>query len=101
MSFCLSKPNFAEWVSVFEKDQRSHFGPYFGWLDAWLNPYPDTMNLKTMVRLRDHGLRSLIELEPTGHPLAIEQRDGIDESRVQYLFELMMHDATPPSAPDS
>ncbi|MGL9623950.1 DUF2199 domain-containing protein [Bradyrhizobium sp. U531] len=38
--------------------------------------YPRTENLKTRLHLRN-GFRPYIELEPTDHPLALEQRLGI------------------------
>lgn len=87
----LSRDNFIEWLRAYDLAERSHIGPFFGWLNAWLKPYPDTMNLKTMVHLRDHGTRPFIELEPTDHPLAVEQRIGIDEQRVAAIYEMMMH----------
>ncbi len=34
--------------------------------------------------------RPFIELEPTDHPLAIEQRVGIDRARVIQLYEQTM-----------
>ena len=70
----LSEPNFLAWLNVFDEAHRSHVGPFFGWLNAWLKPYPETVNLKTRVHLRDQGLRPRMELEPTDHPLALEQR---------------------------
>lgn len=88
----LSEENFRTWVQVFGENHRSHIGPFFGWLDAWLKPYPDTMNLKTMVHLRDDGIRPYIALEPTEHPLAVEQRSGISVDRVAEIFSIMVHD---------
>ena len=70
---------------------RDHVGPFFGWLNAWLKPYPDTVSLKTMVHIRDSGIRPYIELQPTDHPLAVEQRNGITVERVAELYALMMH----------
>lgn len=87
----LSEQSFAEWTKVFGAQRRSHVGPFFGWLDAWLKPYPDTMNLKTRVHLRDDGIRPYIELEPTDHPLAVEQRTGISVERVAELYSTMVH----------
>jgi hypothetical protein len=87
----LSEANFSEWVKCYDLDERSHVGPFFGWLNAWLKPYPDTINLKTMVHIRDNGIRPYIELQPTDHPLAIEQRNGITVERVAELYSLMMH----------
>jgi hypothetical protein len=49
------------------------------------------VGLKTMVHLRDNGIRPYIELEPTVHPLAIEQRAGITVERVAEIYSLMMH----------
>jgi hypothetical protein len=53
--------------------------------------YPDTENLKTLVHLRNDGIRPFIELEPTAHPLAIEQREGITVERLIEICEAMMH----------
>lgn len=89
----LSKANFKRWLDAFELETRSHIGPFFGWLDAWLKPYPETLNLKTRVHLRDGGIRPYIELEPTDHPLAVEQRTGISVGRVAELYTVMVHDS--------
>lgn len=74
--------NFDRFVGCYEAEKRSHIGPFFGWLSAALPLYPDTENLKTRVHLRDGGIRPYIELEPTDHPLAVEQRNGISADRV-------------------
>ena len=55
--------------------------------------YPETKNLKTMVHLRDDGIRPYIELEPTEHPLAVEQRNGIGVDRVAEIYAIMVHDS--------
>jgi hypothetical protein len=54
------------------------------------------VNLKTMVHLRDNGLRPLVELEPTDHPLAVEQRTGITLECVAEIYESVFH---PPNSP--
>jgi hypothetical protein len=87
----LSRDSHAEWVKCFGESNRSHVGPFLGWLNAWLKPYPDTMNLKTRVHLRDNGIRPYIELEPTDHPPAIEQRDGISVEPDAEIYALMVH----------
>lgn len=61
----------------------------FGWLSTELPIYPDTINLKTNVHMRAVGIRPLIELEPTNHPLAMEQRNGITRLRVDDIFRLV------------
>ncbi len=88
----LSEQSFATWKACYEPRHRSHIGPFSGWLNAWIKPYPDTVSLKTMVQLRDDGLRPYIELEPTDHPLAMEQRNGISVERVAEIYSIMMHE---------
>lgn len=44
-----------------------------------------------MVHLRDNGIRPFIELEPTDHLLAIEQREGISVERVAEIYALVVH----------
>jgi len=87
----LSASSFEQWSASFESEQRSHIGPFFGWLNAALEPYPDTINLKTRVHLRDGFIRPFIELEPTDHPLAVEQREGVSVQRVAELFARIVH----------
>lgn len=87
----LSEQSFRQWTECFESEKRSHNGPFFGWLNAALEPYPDTVNLKTRVHLRDGFIRPFIELEPSGHPLAVEQREGISVERVAELYALVVH----------
>jgi len=62
-----------------------------GWLNAELPLYPSTVNLKTKVHLRDDGVRPSIELEPTDHPLAVEQREGIPVARVAEIYAYFEH----------
>lgn len=88
----LSEQSFRQWRACYESGQRSHIGPFFGWLNAALAPYPDTVNLKTHVHLRDGFIRPFIELEPTDHPLAVEQREGIPARRVAELYALVVHE---------
>jgi hypothetical protein len=85
----LKKENFSIWLDNYEVAQRSHIGPFFGWLCTRLPIYPDTMHLKTTVHLRDNGIRPFIELEPTDHPLAIDQRDGISLERALEIVHEM------------
>lgn len=88
----LSRESFGTFLRLYDEQHRSHEGPFFGWLSAFLKGYPDTENLKCMVHLRDHGQRPLIELEPTDHPLAVEQRSGITIDRVGEILSLNFHD---------
>ena len=87
----LSNKSFDEFVSTFDAPNRSELGPYFGWLSTEFRVYPSPQNLKTHVHIREPGLRPLIELEPTDHPLAIEQRAGITVERVAEIYAAYMH----------
>lgn len=87
----LSPVHFQEYMAHFEDPARSGLGPYFGWLSAAIRGYPDTENLKTRVHIREPGCRPLIELEPTEHSLAVEQRCGIDQARLAAIYEAALH----------
>jgi hypothetical protein len=87
----LSEQNFGRMVKLLNDPTREKEPVYFGWLSTEL-PYPQsTINLKTMVHTQRVGLRPMIELEPTSHPLAIEQKEGITFSRVQQIAEKLLH----------
>lgn len=69
------KENFYKYV---ENPDSAEIGPFFGWLSTELNfEGKETLLLKTMAHFRGNGSRPIIELEPTEHPLAVAQRDGI------------------------
>jgi hypothetical protein len=95
----LSKPSFDQFVAHYDAPVRSHIGPFFGWLSASLPLYPNTESLKTRAHLRDNFVRPFIELEPTDHPLAVEQRNGITAERAAEIFAYHMHG--PPGAGDA
>lgn len=69
------KENYQAYLENFDSDE---IGPFFGWLCTEINYFEQsTMLLKTMAHYRGQGLRPAIELEPTEHPLAVAQREGI------------------------
>jgi len=87
----LSAANFARACELWEQPGRESEPPYFGWLNTTLPGYPHTVSLKTHVHTREVGVRPYVELEPTDHPLAVEQREGISWERVREIAELMLH----------
>jgi hypothetical protein len=87
----LSAQSYEDFVACFDTPKRAHIGPFFGWLSAELPLHPSTENLKTRVHLRDDGIRPFIELEPTDHPLAVEQRNGITGDRVAEIYAYCEH----------
>ena len=68
-------------------DGSFHKTPFLG-----LSPvFPNMLRLKTKVHTQAGNLRPLVELEPTDHPLAVEQRNGITMDRVREIAEALLH----------
>ncbi|CAG6397899.1 DUF2199 domain-containing protein [Streptomyces cocklensis] len=88
----LSKDNFARALEVWNTEGRETEKPYFGWLSTELALYSEsTTDLKTNAHTRPVGSRPFIELEPTDHPLAVEQRNGITHARVREIATAVLH----------
>lgn len=75
---------------VWDSPDRQAEGPFFGWLDSALPLYPSTLNLKTHVHLRAPPSIPSVELEPTNHPIPIEQRRGMTLERAIYIAEALL-----------
>lgn len=90
----LSETNFARASELWNTEGRENEPPYFGWLSTRLPCYPDTLHLKTLVHTRAVGERPFVEVEPTDHPLAVEQQSGITWKRVQEIAEDVLHGNT-------
>lgn len=86
----VSRPSFDRILELWNAEQIADEPPKFGWLCNEIRTYPTTYGLKTHVRVRAGGIRPFIELEPTNHPLAIEQRNGISLERVEELVTALM-----------
>jgi len=87
----LAKEDFDRMDALWDEEGRPTEPPYFGWLATELPLYPTTLNLKTHVHQQPVEQRPLVELEPTDHPLAIEQREGITLARVHEIAEELLH----------
>ncbi|MBC2682607.1 DUF2199 domain-containing protein [Bacillus toyonensis] len=85
----LSEESFNKTMELWETKRRETEDPHFGWLSTSIPGYPDTLNLKTHVHIRAIGIRPFIELEPTDHPLAVEQREGITLEKVAEIKEIV------------
>ena len=90
----LREQSYQRMGELWDTPGRESEPPFFGWLCTRLPGYPDTTTLKTRVHTRPIGQRPFIELEPTDHPLAIEQRSGISLARAREIAESLLHDAT-------
>jgi hypothetical protein len=89
----LSEQNFDRAAQLWEQDGREDEPPYFGWLQTRISGYPDTINLKTHMYTRVVGERPRIVVEPTDHPLAVEQQEGITWERIQTIAEMLLHES--------
>jgi len=87
----LGEANFKRALARWEQHGRETEPPYFGWLSSEIPGYPSTLNLKANVHTKPLGERPVIELEPTDHPLAVEQCAGISMARVHEIVEGALH----------
>ncbi len=87
----LSRSNFEKYLADFDS---GHVGKesWFGWFLNALKGYePSTYALKCNVEPQPNRMRPLIFLEPTDHPLAREQADGISYERLMEIYALHGH----------
>jgi len=94
------------WAGVHEKDfdqiqefweregRESVIGPFKGRLANSLSVYPETLNMKLEIRIQPAGQRPLFVLEEREHPLAIEQRLGIDMAKAREYVCILMRKAS-------
>ncbi|WP_137939353.1 DUF2199 domain-containing protein [Chitinivorax sp. B] len=87
----VSKTDFGRANDLWETSGRETEPPYDGWLCTSLPCYPDTLRLKVKLHTRPVGQHPFVELEPTEHPLYLEQHDGINQQRVQAIAEALIH----------
>jgi hypothetical protein len=81
----VSRSSFDRILDLWEATNLASELAKFGWLCNALPGYPTTLGLKTNLYLRDGGTRPAIVLEPTDHPLAVEQRHGVTLARVEEI----------------
>jgi hypothetical protein len=83
----LSQQSYARMQRLWDEPGRESQESAFGYLACSLPTYePSTRSLKSRVHTRAIGMRPWVELEPTDHPLAVEQRKGIDDARIAAVF---------------
>lgn len=88
----LSEHSFDHMSEHWGSEGREDCEPYFGWLMTNLPCYPETLHLETSVQSQAVGRVPLITLEPSEHPLSIEQRSGITMGRVhEIVHQVMQH----------
>ena len=86
----LSQKSYDHMCERWEDEDRWKDEPYFGWLCCEIPVYPSTMHLKLMVHSREVGATPFMEVEPTEHPLSVDQREGISVARWHEMARKMM-----------
>jgi hypothetical protein len=86
----VSRASFIRIDELWDANDVEQEPPIFGWLCDRISIYPETYGLKTHLYLRSGGKRPLIVLEPTDHPLAVEQRNGITLQRVEEIASKLL-----------
>ncbi len=92
----LSQKSYKRLRGSWELPWRTKQEPAFGWVCCVLPTYePTTYLLKSLVHTRRLGMRPCVELEPTDHPLAREQREGIGSDRITALYHAFLTHESP------
>lgn len=90
-----SRESYREVVRRWNDADRATQAPFPAWLSTPLTVYPvSTLLLRTSVRVQPKPERPLVVVEPTDHPLAIEQHRGITMHRVREFADLLMSNQT-------
>jgi len=87
----LSEKSFQHMCDRWDELDRGDDSPYFGWLCTPIPVYPETIHLKLSVQSRSPGLTPLFTVEPTDHPLSIDQHNGISVQRWHELVHKILH----------
>lgn len=87
----LPEASFDELHRLRDDPDRAAFGPYHGRLSTPVPGYPDSLFLEAQLVQRPPGLRPLVTLLPSGHPLAVHQRDGIHREDLLKIVVPMLH----------
>ena len=86
----LSEASFARIGELLETEIRDNEPPFFGWLCNELVRLSVNVRFEDQGSSRNKGVRPFVELEPTDHPLAVEQRKGIRLQRVEEIASMLL-----------
>jgi len=87
----LSRQSYDRMTASWLDPDRVNEEPYFGWFSSRLPGYPDTLNLKVKLHQQAPGIRPMIELEPTEHPLSLDLHNGISPERAKKVRDVLAH----------
>jgi hypothetical protein len=87
----LSEDNFIRSQEVWHDPERVNEPPYFGWLQTAIPGYPETLNIRTFVHTQPVGTIPRVEVIEEGHPLTLDQEQGMSMERVIELVTPLLH----------
>jgi hypothetical protein len=87
----LSERSFIHMSDRWEAADRASDPPYFGWLSSPIAAWPSTVHLKLSVQSRPPRITPLFTVEPTEHPLALDQHNGISLKRWHEIADQLLH----------
>lgn len=73
----ISEVNFKRRNELWNDPQRVNESPYFGWLQAEVPTYGDTINIKCIAIENEVGFIPSIQIIEEDHPLKTDQENGI------------------------
>jgi hypothetical protein len=85
----LSRRSFDDYTERFER--REAGGPYFSWLANELPGYPPLAGQQSRIFARAGGLRPLVELEESDHPLSVDFHKGMSAEHAEAIFQMILH----------
>lgn len=87
----VTREDFQKTLDLWESEERQNAPPIFGLIANTLPGYSETQNLRVAIHSREVGRKPFLQLEPTDHALAIEQREGISPQRIKAIAEMVLH----------
>jgi len=86
----VSEESFDRYMDLYDMPGRESEPPMFAWVTSPPQPFPEAV-LKAYAHFSPLPSRPQLELEPTDHPLAIAQREGISQETLKNIIELALH----------
>lgn len=86
----ISEENFNKRMDIWGDEDRVKESPYFGWLDTFIPTYGDTLNLRTISQEQKTGFVPDIIMTEEGHPLTIDQQNGITMDKVLDIVSVIL-----------
>jgi len=87
----VSAESYGRFAQLFSDVRRPADDQFFGWVCSELPGYPSTQLLKAQLHVREYPMRPWVGLEPTNHPLSLDQRNGLTLRRAMELAESLLH----------